>query len=1469
MIKSQSYQLKGMNQDALIASGKSTTFAHEIMNLRLNTVGDYTTTAWTTEEGTLLKDIHWTDISDDVIKVWYNNDYTVIPIGQSIISDTWVVFATQELNGNTPRTGVDFIFKFWYATNTDDLYGTVLYAGDLDFDAQHPCETLPFYENDNIQKVYWIDGKNQPRVINICRVIADTGLERQFDFVQEVSLQEQVTITKDTGGAGMFPPGTVKYAITYYYKYGQETNIVYTSPLYYPIKGDRGCSPDELSGDSFTVKVTGIDTAHKFDYIRLYSIVRTSDDATPIVRIVEDKEIASLPTETVYGVIRPYALFKDTNTTGEIVDPTVLQYVGGREVIAQTMEQKSNTLFLGNLTLKQKSVTSLIGSSLKALSSDGFVIGDWGTLGEDDEKRIGIRINARNSDVTFYQHTNQMSESYCWHHKDLDTAYNAPAGQSLPCNGNSQKIKIFKYGEYYRMGIQFQDLHGNWSEVIFLEPTVQNAIGNTTANAFQNNVRPITDTAWSTGVFGVFSYTLPNATIQTLLANEYVKARIVCCYPDNSNRRMLTQGVVCPVLCNQDFWDSNSPNVLSSWFFRPQNANGYITTTLNFGKGTNYINVPEIIDPDEIQNFYTVFSSSPLRVTLNAQKDSSGDIISYNYGTYGTVANYSKVFTVNSPEIAFDDTVKTLSLRDIKYTNIGTIALNSYSSTYHVDASAPMQDADGSTGRGFIKQIAKKDFSTTLTEMRDISSNAGYWEDMWAYNPDHGRNISTQKFPLFPFERKGSLNDYEKDITQDVSTWAAVVNSSKQPIEFTVDQHAVLNSKVFANICYSANSIYASTYATNISSPLSATQFQIFDSTEVTPLKLSDNSIYYGNMNTILPVTLDPNVNANSTLVLTWNDKKNNDYYITGFYKTFCDLYASSLYDTNHGNNYGENNINTTNPLNGYAVSSVPIPMTYTSTPHGVLEAAAEIKSTESYLHLSLVDIIRNSNTLNTLPLSYSDIYLPCGPTVDLRQAGTNSMKVFGLEGDYYYQRFDCLKTYPRSTEDTNQIVEILSYMCESRINLDGRYDRNRGLSDNTTVLNTNFNLINMSYTQTDNFFSYTQLEDEDAVLDEYSNQITWTKEKTYGEKVDIWTNLTLASTADAEGVCGEITKLIRLRDTLYLFQEHGIAQIGYNEKTAISTEAGVPLEIANSGKYTGLIYLSREIGCQNKWSISNTNNGVMFIDDSRKELMSLGNSIVSLSTAHGFDAFFIQNIQESEYFKPWTPYDTQNFITYYDKHSNDVYYINNDWCLAWNEQSGTFTSFYSYNGISLLANIGTHSLMWNTATDLRPIFSFEENQTVLNTTSPIWAAREHNYDCCKFFGVRKPYWITLACDGVTSEGNAFFTDKVFNNIEYRADVFDRKATLPRVDISLPVFDVKAAYNAYQMYKEFPQQGVRKFNTWYVQLPRATYLSNGVLNTTRDRVRGPYCYITLKNTNTTYLPNRMILHDFTVSYDIK
>ena len=104
---------------------------------------------------------------------------------------------------------------------------------------ENPLQTLGIYEGDLVQKVYRVDGINQQRVIN---VVADklmydkdiselTSIEKSklypqgcFDFVQELSLNEEITVTREEGG-GAFPPGTIQSAFSYYNNYGQESKL--------------------------------------------------------------------------------------------------------------------------------------------------------------------------------------------------------------------------------------------------------------------------------------------------------------------------------------------------------------------------------------------------------------------------------------------------------------------------------------------------------------------------------------------------------------------------------------------------------------------------------------------------------------------------------------------------------------------------------------------------------------------------------------------------------------------------------------------------------------------------------------------------------------------------------------------------------------------------------------------------------------------------------------------------------------------------------------------------------------------------------------------------------------------------------------------------------------------------------------------------------------------------------------------
>ena len=68
--------------------------------------------------------------------------------------------------------------------------------------------------------------------------------------------------------------------------------------------------------------------------------------------------------------------------------------------------------------------------------------------------------------------------------------------------------------------------------------------------------------------------------------------------------------------------------------------------------------------------------------------------------------------------------------------------------------------------------------------------------------------------------------------------------------------------------------------------------------------------------------------------------------------------------------------------------------------------------------------------------------------------------------------------------------------MCETRVNIDGRYDRNRGQISNLNMSPQNFNLLNMVYSQRDNFFSYRVFDQDYYKQQAFRNQITWSLEK-------------------------------------------------------------------------------------------------------------------------------------------------------------------------------------------------------------------------------------------------------------------------------------------------------------------------------------------------------------------------------------
>lgn len=88
-------------------------------------------------------------------------------------------------------------------------------------------------------------------------------------------------------------------------------------------------------------------------------------------------------------------------------------------------------------------------------------------------------------------------------------------------------------------------------------------------------------------------------------------------------------------------------------------------------------------------------------------------------------------------------------------------------------------------------------------------------------------------------------------------------------------------------------------------------------------------------------------------------------------------------------------------------------------------------------------------------------------------------------------------------------------------------------------------------------------------------NSIIWSLDKQNGAEIDEWTRINTSSSLDLDGDKGKLTKLVRWRNQIFALQEHGVSRIKYNENVALSTNQGVPVELANSGAVTGKEYLN------------------------------------------------------------------------------------------------------------------------------------------------------------------------------------------------------------------------------------------------------------------------------------------------------
>lgn len=1445
-LKKEQHFFKGMQRD-LSVSKFNPEYAFDAQNIRITARDNNTLLTVTNERGN--KDIPMLSPSGDTMVV----DGTLI--GHNVLNH-YVTLFTKGTNDNIYRL-----------ENKGTYFETILlFSGNLNFSTDYPIENIGVYENDNIQKVYWIDGLNQSRVINI---VATDGVKAKWDnnsfnFVQDLGLKETVTVTRNDLASGSFSSGVIQYAFTYYNKYGQESNIFYTSPLEYISFASRGASPEEKVSNSFTLTIENADT--RFDYVRVYSIHRASIDATPNVLNVVD-----IPINPSTGSTTTLT-YVDNGTTGTSVDPTELLYVGGEDVVFGTMAQKDNTLFLGNANIQRK----LVGTDIINKIKGGYV--NFGP------KYVGNYTQTSG----FYPYKNSLYLG--------------------------SKIKSFKYLEWYRFGVQFQHKSGKWSEPVWIN------------DSYNSQYKP----SLTSGSLSLIQaqYSLPADVIQLAINQGFTRVRGVVVYPTLTDREVIAQGILCPTVYNVGDRFSNSPFAQASWFSRPNLAFDIEHNQSNwtgFGDWSDYANSKAAVIRNSNVNL-TVNPGTPQEKTIlidivnkgawaefrhnkpipnNWERGSeiqclanvpSSPYVSQSGSDLNSwSANHAEYFfidqsilTLHSPDIEFDDEVQNLDSSGLKMRIVGIVPMTGNASDIDIQTSTPANDTDK---MGFYKEFVGVE-NNSYHGLKNLVSGA-YWfdkmTDMESVDDDHGY---TEAFMVYAWHRNGSLNN-QGPVTEGTRT-------------------AMLDKKKISNMKFSSFSYFLSSpwlaYVENDNNHTGITGVGIFNSNEQSLVRIpapANSGLgdlnYYGNIDKVLAAT---RVDDEYIVTMNFQDgqktetlNRKDGYPIVVTGVNTAATYAHQLFVG------GSFPIQFVKRSDGKQLTKVPngtdaVRIKYKSTPHAVfalnwtkdgkqvvLPTNSETNYTDSW---SVNPVVQNpdnthffwnptakriTDTTSTIKdNTYQDVisgytsnfydnnysylflaelyndnvqnrfggqteeafennhWLPAGEPFSLLDADGNPVPylyVYYTEGDTFFQRYDCMKVYPSTLEDQNSVNEIVSFMCETRVNIEGRYDRNRGQISNLTMTPTNFNMMNPVYNQANNFFNYRAINHDKFNLNYFPNTITWTKEKQLGSIIDTWTNITMASTLDLDGDKGEVVSLNTFKNEIFAFQRMGLSNILFNSRVQIPTSDGMPIEITNGLKVSGKRYISNTIGCANKWSIAESPSGLYFIDNETNSLYLFNGEIVSLSDKLGFR----QWISAHNVHVNWEPVGYNNYRSFYDKNNNDVYFTYKDHCLCYSELINQFTSFMSYEGVPAMFNVSSE------------FYAFKNGK--------MWEQFAGDYNM--FFGEYKPFSITFVANA--EEPN----DKIFNTVEFRADSWDGDNLM-----SNKTFDTLDVWNEYQHGTTpltnllgHPSPLKKKFRIWRANIPRA------IVNN-RDRIRNTWAYIKLgMNTPNTY---RTEFHDAIIHY---
>ena len=1388
----------------------------------------------------------------------------------------------------TDNNGFDCVWKIEH--DTYDL--TLLYLRNLELSENNPVQIINNFENQNIDKIYWVDSKNQMRFLNIKHSIENKDFEELIDIpvtvinaVGKYNLS-QPQITQVIPG-GTHTAGMIQYSYNLYRLNSSQTKL---SPISELVSLDNnalgGGNLNETVSSLPIVKIENLDSS--YTNIKVYAIKYTSYNQEPIISLIEDRSIPST------GFIEVY----DDGSSILKLSLEEFLFLGSDIIIPKHINTKDNRLFSANyseinfdINLDTRAYSFKDDNTCKVY--DGLFL-NGNNVDFTNEKNI-TNIFTDNSEDKF-DSINLNYDDYKYHYDGVTFGGEGKylkyeLTQTTDYNEND---RYFKDDEIYRLGVEFYNAYGQNTLPKWIAD-FKSRIGN-----LENN-------------YNTLKFTLKPEFFVWLNINNFetdydrpVGYRVLLAERTALDKTIVANGILGTMMINDKsskkvVYPTDKPYVEAKAETLPKLPNFLLR---NVNKDSLFGTTQPLRKCDHLEEMNNAWESSNTEVqrALDLTDDTSGRFYQYNL-----------MQQLYSPEILFKEPISLSSGMKLK-------VKGAFKNTYNANWSKRFSASEGlviDEGKGYNGIIPN--FSSTVKKITGnpripldygiISHPPGSNSDRVThaqYYRGYGNVDITDDFivnnKIVSLENDISLvspyTDPDGRITQVVNNRCIRIqtdftNLKNAKVEFTITPTLpYISTPYTVKICSDdqgnnaldelinttgiqtidatrinssttvereylfyllIDSVYGFECDIDLTASLGTTSpnYIEYESLSnnyiVSPLEVIPKSFEPSTINIDYDIYSIPEVTEKGQSFTTYNNDNNFKYtntftsILTDGDSTWDDdgRFGRRIVSANSDNNrcltfvLGDNDP-LTPPLTRPKIDSSFLLENGLEGQDNCL--IVEIKKSLSDIYLGNIyggNTYEDKQRTNYIQIGNYCLFDSLNPDLEIKSPGDTFVNFFKF-ARIVRKEEDVMQ------EGTIQFEEIVEFLTETTIDLKNRNDISLNNWDSSFNPKDNiYHKYNKVYSQQANLIRRRNIDYNIKKINNFDTNIISSRLKSSGELIDNWTEIQPNEVKTLDGKYGPINAFPDYNDELYIIQDTGFAFLSVNPRVQVQGADGLALELGTGSVLQDYKYISTKSGTLNKWGVVSTTQGIYYFDTLKKCLNLFKGGVINLSDNKNMHSYFINNL-DFDLLKIDNPILKTGVSSAYDLINNDVLFSfhqgNKSFTISFNEKAnqgqGAFVSFYDYI----------------------PSFYISYGNSLITTSNDNNKLYKHfigNYN--QFYDTYYPSHVILNVNPEAAK------DCVFDNINFKSDV-----TLNNVDQPDKTLTGIRAYNDYQD-SNTPTTVTpllvgrnnnlrRKFRDWNALIPREN----------RNRIRAPYIKLKLQFDN--QLNYKLLLHDIYVFY---